>query len=541
MQPFLLLVAALGLTVLLIPPLAQHAARFGLLDRPGGRKTHREPVPRVGGIALFAGALLPLVAAVDPSSEIIALGAALMVLLIAGLCDDRSDLHWGVKLAAQAAACAIAVTFGDIRIESITLTERIPLPEVVVVPLTMLFLIGITNAINLADGLDGLAAGTTLLSVIAVGLIGFTTGDTFVTLAAGALCGALLGFLRFNTHPARIFMGDSGSQFLGFAVGVLAIHVTQNAGSAVSAAIPLLLLGWPVLDTLAVMAARLRAGQSPFVADRRHFHHRLLSLGLAHHEAVTAIYVVQGALFVCAYTLRFESDVAIIGCLLVFALLVLGGLHLAEARRWRWRVAPVGSALADPPGQGDWLRYPALLARMGVPACLLLYALLVTANVARLPSDIGLLACALLATQVIALAFVMPKGLLDQPVAYVLAAILVYLDQRGDGLLAPDSGITTALFAALLAFVLVRFCLDRRRRFELTPLDAIVAFVAVAVPMFIAGFDPDLRFGIAIAKFAILCYAIEFVSTDGWSARLPRAVVVLTLPMLVLRATAGIA
>src|SRR5262249_54571598 len=142
-------------------------------------------------------------------------------------------------------------------------------------------------------------------------------------------------FLRFNTHPARIFMGDSGSQMLGFSVGALALMATQGDTCPLSAALPLLLLGLPIMDTLTVMLTRIRAGRSPFAADRNHIHHRLLALGFAHREAVLLVYVAQCVLVLIAFFLRFQSDAAVILAFCVFVALTLLGLHWASNSGWR--------------------------------------------------------------------------------------------------------------------------------------------------------------------------------------------------------------
>ena len=154
-------------------------------------------------------------------------------------------------------------------------------------------LVGITNAINLSDGLDGLAGGVTFLSLAAIAVLTYIAVDAgFMLLATMSIMGSILGFLRFNTFPARIFMGDGGSQFLGFSAGVLAILLTQSSNTALSPALPLLILGLPILDTLMVMGERIYEGRSPFVADRKHIHHRLLALGFHHYEAVVTIYAL---------------------------------------------------------------------------------------------------------------------------------------------------------------------------------------------------------------------------------------------------------
>jgi hypothetical protein len=192
-------------------------------------------------------------------------------------------------------------------------------------------------------------------------LLALTLDERLVAAVSIILAGSLLGFLRFNTYPARIFMGDGGSQFLGFTVAVLAILITQHESLPISAALPLLLLGLPILDTLSVMAQRLAEGRSPFAADKNHVHHRLLALGFAHYEAVFIIYLTQACLFVFAWYLRYTSDVAIVAVFAGFAVVTLGLLHLGAKYGWRWRMGPAG-AETDGSARPGWWR--ALRQRM---------------------------------------------------------------------------------------------------------------------------------------------------------------------------------
>ena len=206
------------------------------------------------------------------------------------------------------AATVTVQVYGGVVIRFVPLWGLEPLPDYVAIPFTAFALIGITNAVNLADGLDGLAGGITLLSLGIIGILAYPTGDANVPLAAIAVIGSIVGFLRFNTYPARIFMGDGGSQFLGFSAGVLVVMLTQTSNSALSPALPLLILGLPIVDTGIVMAQRIREGRSPFSPDKNHIHHRLLALGLHHYEAVFVIYALQTLLVATAYFVRYESD-----------------------------------------------------------------------------------------------------------------------------------------------------------------------------------------------------------------------------------------
>jgi UDP-GlcNAc:undecaprenyl-phosphate GlcNAc-1-phosphate transferase len=521
-QLLLLLVVALTITVALIPPLASAAGRLRLLDRPGERKVHAAPIPRIGGLAMGAGTLLPLWFMATQPGEWTAIYAGVAVLLVMGLVDDRYELDWPWKLGAQVLACALAVTAGGVSIESATLTDRIELPAALSLGLSFVFLVGVTNAINLSDGLDGLAGGTTFLCVLAIGWISLSTGNIPVASTTAALAGALLGFLRFNTHPARVFMGDSGSQVLGFLAGVLAIKATQGADITVSAALPLLLLAWPILDTLTVMSERIRAGRSPFSADRRHFHHRLLALGFDHYQSVLIIYGVQGALFLLAYFLRYESDLVIVAAFVLFAVTVISLLEGARARQWRWsRPAREPSGIAR---KVRWLTEKDRLRR-GVRASLLvllgIYAASIAASAAQVSQDVAWLAVVLGCAQLgIALAGTRPALMpLLRGVMFVAAAMLVYLDQRALGLLAPQSFWVVSLFGALSILVLLRFRTSGERRFSFTTLDALVLFVAVIAPLVAPSLDPASGVGVGVLKLVAIGYALEFAFDNERASR----------------------
>jgi UDP-GlcNAc:undecaprenyl-phosphate GlcNAc-1-phosphate transferase len=537
-QLLLLLVAALTITVALIPPLANAAGRLRLLDRPGERKVHAAPVPRIGGLAMVAGTLLPLWFMATQPGEWTAIYSGVAILLIMGLLDDRYDLAWHWKLGAQVAACALAVVAGGVAIDSATLTDRIELPAAFSLALSFVFLVGVTNAINLSDGLDGLAGGTTLLSVLAIGWISLSSGNIPVASTTAALAGSLLGFLRFNTHPARVFMGDSGSQVLGFLAGVLAIKATQGFDITVSAALPLLLLAWPILDTLTVMTERIRAGRSPFAADRRHFHHRLLALGFDHYQAVLIIYAVQCGLFTLAYFLRYESDLLIIGVFLLFATAVIGLLEGARLRGWQWQRSE-RSELAH---RVRWLGEKNRLqrgCRMAMLVVLAGYAVSVALGQTPVKSDVAWLAGALILAQVVVLiSGNRPAStMLLRVVLFVAAAMLVYLDQQSLGGLAPQSLGQIALFAVLGMLVLLRFRTSGERRFAFTTLDALVLFVAVIAPIVAASVDAATSVGLGIFKLVAIGYALEF-AFDQWNVARGGALV--TSALLALVAARGV-
>lgn len=512
-MPFLL---AMVVTMAWLPVFGRFAAKWQIVDQPGARKVHSMPIPRIGGVAMAIGVLVSalIVIRLEPADRFFLIAAG--VLAVFGALDDRFDLDYRIKLTGQLIAAAIVVLGGHIQIHALTLDDRVLLPDWISIPLTLVFVVGITNAINLADGLDGLAGGTTFLCLCALAMLAYSGGQVSIAALALAFAGAVLGFLRFNTYPASIFMGDAGSQLLGFAVGVLSLRATQSGNSVVSAATPILLLALPILDTLSVMVQRVSEGRSPFSADKNHIHHKLLAFGFDHHEAVMVIYAIQADLFLMAYWMRFESDLWILAAVSGFFLGSILLLQVATRRHWRFRSfkqAKIDSPLAR---VLTLLRQPHYLPRwsyMAVAAGVGAYATIITGETGRLSMDIRLLLTALLAITVVWFSILRHKPLssIEKATLYVTAAVLVYLDSV---MIHDQPLVSTATWAAILimaAGTVVRLRLSADRRFELTPLDLLVLFVALVLPSLSESLGLPDGGALGIAKLVILFYAIELL------------------------------
>ena len=336
------------ISMVLIPPLMRSAQRYALVDVPTERKIHDSPTPRIGGLAMVCGAVTPILLWVEASQHVLAILYGTAVLLVFGLWDDRSSLDYRLKFAGQLIAVSVVVFYGDVVIRYVPFAGIDPIAESISIPLTIFALLGITNAINLADGLDGLdgldgfdglAGGTTLLSIGTLSLLAYLAGDADLLVLSMAVMGAIIGFLRYNTYPAQVFMGDAGSQFLGFALGVLVIILTQQSSPILSSSMPLLLLGLPLIDTFLVMGQRIVESRSPFKPDRNHIHHKLLKIGLDHYESVVIIYSLQAALVTCAFLFRYQSDLVNMGIFVGTFTLFVVGFSLAAKRNWRIRQA----------------------------------------------------------------------------------------------------------------------------------------------------------------------------------------------------------
>jgi UDP-GlcNAc:undecaprenyl-phosphate GlcNAc-1-phosphate transferase len=509
--PFLL---AMVVTMMCLPVLGRVAAKWRIVDQPSERKVHTIPIPRVGGVAMAIGVLAAAIIVLPLEKPDRYFLAAAGVLALFGGLDDRFNLDYRIKIIGQLIAAAIVVAGGDIQIHALTLDDRVMLPAWVSVPLTLFFLIGITNAINLADGLDGLAGGTTFLSLCALALLAFSGGQFAAAALALTFAGAILGFLRYNTFPASVFMGDAGSQLLGFAVGVLSLRATQSGSSAVSTATPILLLALPILDTLSVMVQRMSEGHSLFSADKNHIHHKLLKFGFDHHEAVMVIYAVQAELFLLAYWMRYESDLVILSVVSAFFIGSIILLQTAARRRWRFR-APKQARSESPLTRAlKRLLQPQYLPKwsyIAVAIALGLYATLVTAETATLTSDLKLLLMALLAVTVswFTILRIRPLSIVEKAALYITAAVLVYLDTTIVHDRPAMSIVNWAAILAAAAGTLLRLRLSKDGRFKLTPLDLIVLFVALVVPSLPGSLGLPHGGAVGIAKLVILFYAVE--------------------------------
>jgi UDP-GlcNAc:undecaprenyl-phosphate/decaprenyl-phosphate GlcNAc-1-phosphate transferase len=543
MQYVVPFIVAMVVAMAWLPLLAKFAARWGILDQPDVRKVHVAPIPRIGGLAMALAVLVSALIAIDLQPQDRWFLVAAGVLVAFGALDDRFNLDYRIKFVGQLLAVGIVVLLGDVQVRAITLDDRVMLPGWISLPLTIFFLVGITNAVNLADGLDGLAGGTTFLCLCAVALLSSVGDHNAGTALCLAFAGAILGFLRFNTYPATVFMGDAGSQLLGFTIGVLSIRATQSLATQVSAAIPILLLAIPILDTLSVMVQRVGEGRSPFSPDKNHIHHKLLALGFDHHEAVMLIYTLQAALFVAAYYLRYESDLTILAFVTTFFVLSITAMQVAGRSGWRFHRASAG---AESPlsRMVTVLQQPSLLPRysyLTIVAALMVYAGLIVLRTAALSNDIRALIMVLFALCVVLLLILRagPLNPLEKATLYVTATVLVYLD----GLVLPPpnrliSILTWSAVAIAGAATAVRLRLHRDRRFQVTPLDLIVLFMALVVPSLPGTFNLPHGGALTIAKLVILFYTIEvLVSRVEGRAVWLRVAVVATLAGLALHSS----
>lgn len=290
------LIVAFIAAIILTPLVKRLAFRLGAVDAPNYRKVHARIMPRLGGLAIFGafmiGILLLKFVTNFESDYLFAILIAATIIVATGIVDDMREISAKAKLLGQVVAACIVVFVGGIQIDNINLPFGGELEfGWLGIPFTIIWIVGITNAINLIDGLDGLAAGVSTIALMTLAVMAMIMGNGIVIAMAAILAAATIGFLFFNFHPAKIFMGDTGALFLGFMISVLALLGFKNV-AVISFVIPVIMLGVPISDTFFAIVRRLRSGKKWSDPDKSHLHHRLLDLGFSHRQTVTIIYAM---------------------------------------------------------------------------------------------------------------------------------------------------------------------------------------------------------------------------------------------------------
>jgi len=336
LQVLTALAVALVISLIATPPVKWFAERVGAIDIPkDSRRIHCVPIPRLGGLAIFIGFVLSVVlfAEIDRAIQGILLGSVLIVFV--GVVDDILQLKAWQKFSAQVIAALIPV-FHGVTIDLISnpnIFSGYPYLNlgIFIIPLTVLWIVGITNAVNLIDGLDGLAVGVSTISSLTMLVVALlVTADGNVALILAALAGACLGFMPYNLNPAKIFMGDTGALLLGYLLATMSILGLFKFYAIISFAVPFMALALPILDTAFAIIRRVIRGQSPMAPDRGHFHHRLLDIGYSQKQAVFIIYLISGFLGMIAVIMTSSGQVRIVFTLLTF--LVVGATVLVAFR-----------------------------------------------------------------------------------------------------------------------------------------------------------------------------------------------------------------
>lgn len=301
------------------------AQKLGAMDVPGeARRVHDHPIPRMGGLAIFLGFIVSMLLFVDITQEVRGILLGSIIIVITGVIDDIISLRAWTKFLIQILAAVIAVLHGVV-INVVSNPNVFSSQEAIVlgwlaIPLTVLWIVGITNSVNLIDGLDGLAVGVSTISCVTILVVALLVSEPNVALIVAALAGACIGFMPYNLNPAHIFMGDTGSLLLGYVLATVSVLGLFKFYAIVTFVVPVLALAVPLSDTLFAFCRRILHGQSPFHADRGHFHHKLMDLGLNQKQAVAILYAISATLGLAAVVLTTKGTIRI--ALLILALLI---------------------------------------------------------------------------------------------------------------------------------------------------------------------------------------------------------------------------
>jgi UDP-GlcNAc:undecaprenyl-phosphate GlcNAc-1-phosphate transferase len=294
---------ALAVAYFATPKVKEIAIKAGALDAPDARKVHTEPIPRMGGLAIYLGFVLAVFASMHVNREIAGILLGGTVILIIGIIDDMKQISAKTKLFGQIIAAMVPILFG-VRIEWLTnpFGDMVYL-DYLAMPITVMWIVSLTNTVNLIDGLDGLAAGVSTIAAVTILLVAVQQHFWIVAILTAALAGSALGFLQHNFNPAKIFMGDTGSMFLGYMLAAISVLGTVKSAATIALVVPIVALGLPIMDTAFAIIRRYSHGHPIFKPDKGHLHHRLLEMGLTQKQAVLLMYVISGCLGLSAIAL----------------------------------------------------------------------------------------------------------------------------------------------------------------------------------------------------------------------------------------------
>lgn len=512
---------AMAISMAIIPLMIRLAPRLGMVDKPDSRKVHTVPIPRVGGLGIVIGAMIPMFLWLPFTDFTLSIFAGAAILLVFGTWDDVAELGHYVKFVGQFAAAGIVVYYGDLYVSHFPMYSYETIPESIGRPFTVVAIVGMINAINHSDGLDGLAGGESLISLSVIAYLGFIFNSDLLLLICAASIGGIFGFLRFNSHPARVFMGDGGSQFLGFILAVLVIMLTQQVNPVLSPSIAVLLLGLPIVDILAVFFLRAKHKLNLFKATRNHIHHRLLDIGFLHYESVMFIYTIQFILVLSAIPLMYENDQFILFLYLSICASVFVFLTLSERSGFKVHVETrakndrISSILNN---------YPKM---RGVPikaieAGLSLFVIASSLVISEVPKDFAfssllLLICLVFTLNSRVFAFQLYRFILFITIGFSVYLLTTFPSEW----LFEKVDLVVIYFSIMMILGFIAVKTISSNEFKITPLDYLVIAVALFIE-FIPG-ENEFRENIIwmVLQIIILFYVCELV-VQNMSSRLNR-------------------
>lgn len=339
---------AFGISFVIAPLIMMLANNAGAIALPGGRHIHTRPTPKFGGIAIALSVFVISLFIIPLNSQIGSYVAASVIMLMLGVIDDFRGINWKIKLALSVIATSIIILGTGLWVEN--LGNLIGLGEVHIgywgIPFTFFAVFGVINAINLTDGLNGLACGVSSIAFLSFTIFASMSGNQTVFYLSLINLGATLGLFKYNYPKARIFMGDSGSMFLGFSLGVLAIFLTQGRNVSVKPMVPVIILGLPIFDTVRVLVVRMLNSRHPFKADKTHLHHLMMRSGTHPNHVVKVIWVLSALMSALAFIMyRFDGWAMLLVYILFIAFIGVYVENLSIIRSNKSRKMPSNDSL----------------------------------------------------------------------------------------------------------------------------------------------------------------------------------------------------
>jgi UDP-GlcNAc:undecaprenyl-phosphate GlcNAc-1-phosphate transferase len=495
------------------------AYKANILDIPNERKVHCDPTPRIGGIAMVLGAFIPILlwAPMGQFVKSMLIGSGIIVFF--GLVDDTLKIGFKIKFLAQIIAALIVIHYGGLKIKSLGVFtgEGYLLPVWVSIPLTLVVIVGVTNALNLSDGLDGLAGGISLISFLCIGYLAYLQKFQACEIISVAMIGAIFGLLRYNTYPAVVFMGDSGSQLLGFFVITISLVLTQG-DNQLSPVLPLFLIGMPIIDTLWAIIRRIKSKMSPFAADKNHFHHKLMHLGLFHSESVMSIYILHASFVYMALIFRAKSDWFLLTLYFLFSGIITITVFLAVRNNWkinrfdfidkiiksRLRIIKDENAIIKFSFQASEIVFISLL----ILSCFL-------------PAQINIyfsyfsmvFLCLILLTWLIKKKWA--HSVIEISI-FLMIPFLVYFSEKDTVYLMHTTlkNAHTISFGILTIFTLLTLKFTRRHGFKTTPMDILILIFALVIPNLPDERIQSWQMGLIAAKIVVLFFSYEVLKGE---------------------------
>jgi UDP-GlcNAc:undecaprenyl-phosphate GlcNAc-1-phosphate transferase len=507
---------ALLSSLILLPFLMKYASQLGLVDNPTGssRKLHKAPMPRSGGLGIIIPTGIAILVVLPWNDSILSFLFSSLIIVGFGLLDDVIELKPTQKLVGQALGVTLAMV-GGMTISNVPFIDNSP--AWLSYALTFVFVMAVINGVNFSDGMDGLAAGTTLMALVLIFLLAVEGNDIQVAIIAASICAALVGFLRFNTHPAAIFMGDAGSQFLGFSVAWLAITVSQTETSTLTRVMPLLILGIPIMDVLQVICVRIKKKLPLPGPDREHFHHQIGKLGLPQAGVVATIYILQLILLLGAFLMQHNSDTEALVFYICYLVVVLGLLYAIHLQGWRIREANAFGGV----NRRNWFfrrasflhPYSGKFYGSSLAGLLVVFAVMST----EIPKGFIYIAL-IIATSVLCVRLV-ARGrwtlAIGRVSTYAATTFCVY----GMTLSSPPHasfGVFDLMLALLTVALAVSIRTTRKQYFWLTPQDLLVLFFVILLgPSLSLDLGPGVNSGALMFHTILLLYIGEYVLARG--------------------------